>query len=403
MKIFDRYIIKQFLQTVLFGLAAFMAIFVVVDMMEKLDDFIDKKAGIEVVVRYYMYFTPEIVKLVLPVAMLLSSLFTTGRLSNQNELTAMKSGGISLYRFMSPLLLVAFFVSLLAIFFNGWGVPYANKKKFNLERIYLQKHLESPGRYNIFIQESPTRFVEIGFFDNDNALAHNVSIQDFSDTNTTIVVGRIDAFRMAWDRTSNTWTLESGMRRVFSNGKESAEPFSSLPIGRFHFTPDDIAKKQEKPDEMNYPDLKKFIENQRRSGNDVSRWMVDLYGKISFPFASFIVVLFGVPFSSTKRRTGLAAEFGISIASAQQSVLCSVAGKESGKKFNKMKILEELGFRFSQAKKIKPLLPEGASVNLECALHREIPLGDHTLFVGEVIETFLNPDAKPVSYHAGKY
>jgi lipopolysaccharide export system permease protein len=313
MKIFDRYIIKQFLQTVIFGLVAFIAIFVVVDMMENLDDFIDKKAGIDIVLRYYMYFMPEIIKLVLPVAMLLSSLFTTGRLSNQNELTAMKAGGISLYRFMIPLLIVALFVSFAAIFFNGWGVPFANKKKFNLERIYLQKHLESFNRYNIFLQESPTRIVAIGFIDIENARAHNVSIQDFSDTNTTVVVGRIDALLMVWDRASNSWTLQNGVKRVFKNGGETAEHFDLLPIGRFHFTPDDIAKKQERPDEMAYPDLTNFIEHQRRSGNDVSRWMVDLYGKISFPFASFIVVLFGVPFSSAKRRTGLAAEFGISI------------------------------------------------------------------------------------------
>ena len=73
-------------------------------------------------------------------------------------------------------------------------------------------------------------------------------------------------------------------------------------------------KKQEKPDEMDYPDLKDFIENQQRAGQDVSRWLVDFYGKISFPFASFIVVLFGIPFSSIKRRSGLGIEFGIAVA-----------------------------------------------------------------------------------------
>ena len=311
MKILDRYIIKQFLLTALFGLVAFVAIFVVIDMMENLDDFIDKKASFDIILRYYLYFMPEIIKLVIPVAMLLSSLFTTGRLSNQNELTAVKSSGVSLYRMMSPLLSVAFVVSILTIFFNGWAVPFANKKKFSLERLYLDKHLESKTKYNIFIQESPTRIIAIGFF--DNGRAYHVSLQDFSDSNNTVVVERFDALRMAWNDASKSWTLHSGMRRIFSDEKELAETFDSWPIGRLHFTPDDIAKKQEKPDEMNYPDLKKFIENQRRSGNDVSRWLVDLYGKISFPFASFIVVFFGVPFSSMKRRTGLALEFGISI------------------------------------------------------------------------------------------
>jgi lipopolysaccharide export system permease protein len=313
MKILDRYIIKQFLLTAVFGLAAFVAIFVVVDMMENLDDFLDKGASLSLIVRYYLYFTPEMIKLMIPVALLLSSLFTAGRMSNQNELTAVKSSGISIYRFMTPLLIVAFTISIAAIYFNGWVVPFANKKKFALERVYLKKHLESWGKYNIFMQESPTEIIEIGYFDVDSSIAHQVSIQEFSDTNQTAVVERFDALRMRWNPDPRSWVLEVGMRRVFGAEKEFVERFDSWPIGRLHFVPDDIEMKQEKPDEMEYPDLKKFIENQRRSGNEVSRWLVDLYGKISFPFAAFIVVFFGVPFSSTKRRSGLAVEFGISI------------------------------------------------------------------------------------------
>jgi lipopolysaccharide export system permease protein len=313
MKILDWYLIRQFLLTALFGLVAFVAIFVVVDMMENLDDFIDRGASLGLVARYYLYFTPEMIKLMVPVALLLSSLFTAGRMSNQNELTAVKSSGVSIYRFMTPLLIVAFVISLGAIYFNGWVVPFANKKKFALERVYLRKHLESQGRYNIFMQESPTEIIEIGYFDIDINTAHQVSIQVFSDTDQTVVVERFDARRMRWNPSSRSWTLEAGMRRAFGAHQEYAKRFDSWPIGKLHFVPDDIEKKQEKPDEMDYPDLKKFIENQRRSGNEVSRWLVDLYGKISFPFASFIVVFFGVPFSSSKRRSGLAVEFGISI------------------------------------------------------------------------------------------
>ena len=96
-------------------------------------------------------------------------------------------------------------------------------------------------------------------------------------------------------------------------------------------------------------------------------------------------------------------EFGVCIASKDQSVLSSIAGKESGKIVDKIKIAEELGFKFSPAKNINAMMIEGASVNLECKLHQEILLGDHTFFVGEVIEGGFNPEAKPLAYHAGKY
>jgi flavin reductase (DIM6/NTAB) family NADH-FMN oxidoreductase RutF len=96
-------------------------------------------------------------------------------------------------------------------------------------------------------------------------------------------------------------------------------------------------------------------------------------------------------------------EFGIGITSLHQNVLSSLAGRDSGKKFDKIKIAEELGFKFSPAKYINVLMTENSSVNFECKLFQEIPLGDHTLFVGEVLEVTLNTEEKPLAYHHGKY
>jgi lipopolysaccharide export system permease protein len=314
MKILDRYVIRQFILTVLFSLLAFTLLFVIVDLFENLDDFIDKGVKLGIVFQYYIYFTPEIIKLMIPVAMLLSSLFTTGRMSNQNETTAIKSSGISLYRFLAPLLIVALLVSLISVYFNGWVVPYANKKKFQIARVHMDKYREGQfyGRYNIYIQDTQTRIVTLGYFDETVGLASRVSIQDFSDTNLTHMVARMDAAQMRWDGTSQSWIMLNGMKRAFAS-LESAVQFDTLSLGKLHFTPDDILKKMEKPDEMDYFDLRRFVEQQRRTSNEVARWKVDLYGKISFPFASFIVVLFGVPFSFNKRRSGLAVEFGISL------------------------------------------------------------------------------------------
>ena len=71
MKILDRYIIRQFVTTTLFALVAVLLVFVVIDAMEKLDDFIDHQAGLMIILQYYLYFIPEIIKLIMPVAMLL--------------------------------------------------------------------------------------------------------------------------------------------------------------------------------------------------------------------------------------------------------------------------------------------------------------------------------------------
>ncbi|HEV8537582.1 MAG TPA: LptF/LptG family permease, partial [Bacteroidota bacterium] len=161
----DRYYLRQFLLTALFALLAFIILFVVIDMMENLDDFLDRQATIGIIARYYFYFIPEIVRLMIPVAMLLSALFTTSRFSTYNELTAVKSSGVSLYRFMLPIVIVAVFVSLISVYFNGWIVPDTNKKKLEMGRVYFQKNMDYVSRNNIFIQDSPTRILSIGMFD----------------------------------------------------------------------------------------------------------------------------------------------------------------------------------------------------------------------------------------------
>ena len=322
MTILDRYVVRQFVLTFVFALFAFLLIFLVVDLMEKLDDFVDAKVGADVILAYYAFFMPEIIRLMIPVAMLMGALFVTGRMANQNELAAMKSSGVSLTRILVPFLAVATLVSLASIYFNGWIVPYANQGKFDIERRYLQKHTDATGRFDIYFQEGRTRIVSLGYYYNDVRSASRVSIQEFAETNLTVLTRRYDARQMKWVGADDTvrfrgfpeWVLLDGTVRKFSGREESLTTFAELPMGRLALTPEDIEKKQRKPDEMPLEELGEFIDNQQRAGQDVSRWLVDYHAKIAFPFASVIVVLFGVPFSSNKRRGGVALQFGISVA-----------------------------------------------------------------------------------------
>jgi len=225
----------------------------------------------------------------------------------------MKSSGISLYRIMAPYVAVALAVSALSVYFNGWVVPLANQKKFSIERVYLHKDVVNASGANIYIQDTRTRILSLGYFDDARNIATRVSIQDFSPADPTVMTDRMDAVSMAWDSASRSWTLNGCTRRSFAGDSERIQQYASLPAGALNFDPDDLRKKQEKPDEMDYYTLKQFIRSQEEAGQDVARWLVDFYSKISFPFASVIVVLFGVPFASQKRRGGVGVQLGISL------------------------------------------------------------------------------------------
>ncbi len=281
--------------------------------MEHLSNFLDHGVGLLLIARYYLVFTPEILTLITPVAVLLGCLFTTGRMSNQNEIIIVRSSGINIYRLLVPFLLVSTIICAIMIYFNEWIVPMANHEKFRIEKVYLEEHREGWWKSNIFMLDGRDRIVSIGYYDDVSNTAMKVSVQDFADTNLTYLVKRYDAQRMTYNSKEHAWVLKHVIERTFDGAKQTFNTYPSLLLKEITFKPSDLEQKELNPKDMNYDQLKRFIELQKRSGNDVARYEVDYYSKVSFPFATIIVVLFGVPLSARKKRSGLALEFGVSI------------------------------------------------------------------------------------------
>ncbi|NOZ57390.1 MAG: LPS export ABC transporter permease LptG [Calditrichaeota bacterium] len=311
MKILDRYILRRFLSAVFFALIAFTVIFVVVDLIENLDRFIDHQVPRHVVAAYYLYYLPYIMTLILPVAMLLASLFSIGQMARFNELIAIRSSGVSIYRILAPVFIAAFFVSLADYYFSETVVPITNDHKFQIKRTYLDRVPRSVQirRANVYIQDTSDRRIFIGFFDPREKTGHNVSIQQYKGSR---MVKRWDARRLVWEDSS--WVLEAGYLRDFEAKGEQAQPFDSIRFAGLNFRPADLASVQKPPEEMSYRELKLFIREVKRNGGNPRQWLVDLYMKIAFPFSNLIIVMFGAPLASTKRRSGAMVGFGISLA-----------------------------------------------------------------------------------------
>jgi flavin reductase (DIM6/NTAB) family NADH-FMN oxidoreductase RutF len=99
-------------------------------------------------------------------------------------------------------------------------------------------------------------------------------------------------------------------------------------------------------------------------------------------------------------------EFGINIAAENQNVICSIAGKYKGIHIDKISVLKEAGIAaFYNAKQISKEVPMlvGAAMNAECKLVKQEELGDHIMFVGEVIEISADENIRPLLYHNGRY
>lgn len=306
----DIYISKKFIGVLFFALVAFSFFFIIVDLVETLDKFIDKQVPKNIVFQYYLFSLPYMVVLIMPIAVLLASLLSIGTLARFNELAAMQTSGISLYRIASPLFVIGIILSAFMFVFGDYVVPVANRNKFEIKRGYIDRvpRQISSKQNNICILQSENERTNIVFFDTETNIAHDVTIQKYSSGK---LLTRLDAKQMI--QQDGNWLLKDGIFRDFQGGSESAEFFSQYKLTNFPFDMQDIKKAQKHPDEMNTRELKKFIYQIIRNGADPQKWLVDLYLKYSFPFSNFVIIFFGIPLATMQKRSGAALGFGISL------------------------------------------------------------------------------------------
>jgi lipopolysaccharide export system permease protein len=311
-KILDRYIIKSFILSIFYGLLAFTLLFVIIDLMENLDKFIDNNVDTLIILNYYLVFVPEIVKLMTPVAVLFAGLFTAGKMTSNNELTAIKSSGISIYRFMLPFILVCLFVSGLIFYFGGYVVPDANVRKIEIETVHLKKG-EASTISSLFFQDPPNKIVNIFYYNTEKLEAYKIGVQTYDSANSIKMVQRIDAERLLYNVKKGSWTAFKGTVRKFGKLNEEFNSFQEMEIKGLKFKPQDLLAKQQRLEVLNINQLKKLITDSRNAGYDTSRVEIEYYSRFSFPFTAIIIIIFGLPISTVKRRSGLALQFGINI------------------------------------------------------------------------------------------
>ena len=136
MRTLDRYLLREFAVYLVLGLLGFITIFIVVDVFEKIDVFLDHHAPVALVFRFYVFRIPEVVVRVLPVALLLATFLSLGQLNKFGELTAMRASGLSLARILAPVFVVASIGVVVALALSEAVVPGANRER---DRIYDQR------------------------------------------------------------------------------------------------------------------------------------------------------------------------------------------------------------------------------------------------------------------------
>ena len=134
MKILDKYILKFYLSRFIAVFAICFLIFIIQTFWLYIDELAGKGLDIFTIGKFFIYFSPKLVPLVLPLSILLASLTTYGTLSENYEFIAMKSNGISIIRSMVALLILHIFLGIGSFYFSNHVVTYGELKSYNLRK-----------------------------------------------------------------------------------------------------------------------------------------------------------------------------------------------------------------------------------------------------------------------------
>ena len=312
MQLLSRYILKRFLTVLFFTTFAFIIIFIVVDLIERLDDFLAHDTAWINLVLYYVYYIPYIIILTLPINMLLSTLFSIGIMAQYNEIIACKAAGVSLYKIVAPILVLGLAISILSGLASETVVPKTNKKRLNVWRYDIRNEQRTllNKRNRLALQDGQNRQIYIGFYNSTKKVGSQINLVW---VNQNGITKRWDAKTMKWVQERSGWLMLDVVERAFTDTTEKVAYEDSLWYTDTQITPDDLVELESKPEEMNYVELNRFVDRMTKIGADARKWLVDLYMKISYPFANFIIVLFGAPLASRKRRSGPAIGFAIAL------------------------------------------------------------------------------------------
>ncbi len=312
MKKIDRYVAGSFFTYFALSIFVALVIYLIVDPIENLDKFLDKGVPQKDIIRYYILYVPYIIYLTYPVAMLLATLISIGGLNAKRELLAMTASGIPLHRHLINLLTIALIMSALAFYWGETLVPYTNKERMGIWREQVKKKVDWRllDQGQVYLQVAKQEVLHLDLYQPRHQIGHGMDLFVFEDNR---LKERFSAKTLAWN--GKNWIASGVMRREFTDKGEYIDHLQRLDM-HFKLVPDDFIELQVEPEEMGYEELKRFVERIRLTGGQTEKWLVDLQSKIALPFAGVIIVLFGLPISSTFRRSGMVIGFGLSIAVA---------------------------------------------------------------------------------------
>jgi LPS export ABC transporter permease LptG/LPS export ABC transporter permease LptF len=318
-RILDEYVVREFLSMFVMVLSGFVLLMLVFTFFDLVGDIIRNHIKLTIVGAYLVNLTPDMLYQIAPLAVLIAVLVTFGVLSRNSEITAMKATGISLYRLVVPIVSIAAILSIALFLFDQYYLPQANRRQEALRNIIKGRPPQTvlhPEHNWIFGEPrtgEPGRIFYYEFYDPDHKEFANLSVFEF-DPSTFSLTRRIVASRVYWDGNNDIWRFQNGWVRDMDGAETTGyKEFKQLTFSEIHEDPAYFTKENRQSQEMNFGQLRDYINDLRQSGFDTMRLRVALWHKLAYPFIAIVMAMLAIPFALSMGRRGSLTAIAVAI------------------------------------------------------------------------------------------
>lgn len=320
----DEYVVREFVRMFVLVLSVFVMLMLFFTFFELVGDIIRNHASLLLVIEYLLELAPSMIYLITPLAVLIAVLVVFGVMNRSSEIIAMKATGISLYRIVLPIFVIASLMAVGLFFFNEYYVPQANRKQQALRNIIKGLPAQTtnrPGEQWIFgkrIPNHPGMIFYYQYFDPDTNSFLNLTVLEFTPQSFTLVK-RTYAEMASWDNKDHHWILQDGWTRTFADQQTTSyQPFSVTTLPEMIETPPYFEKDFRPSTEMSFVQLRHYIADLGQSGFDTVRLRVQLNRKLADPLITLVMAVLAVPFALSMGKrgslTGISVAIGVAIA-----------------------------------------------------------------------------------------
>jgi lipopolysaccharide export system permease protein len=290
MTILYRYVTKEILACFLIVLVVVLSIYVAIDFIEKIDNFME--AGVPVLrcVVYLLYKLPFIFVQIAPVGFLLSILVALGLMNKNNEVIALKSCGIGKNKLLKPTMVlgVLFCTGLFLVAEMLVPVFMVNANQIWLQEV-RKKNIYASKTNDIWMRAA-RQIIHIKQYVPEEKRVTGITIYTFDDNFR--LISRVDAGSGTFE--NGRWQLDDALQQVFEADQGAQQIILHNAItANIDLNPDDLARAAKQSDEMGLAELGRYIRKVEQEGYGAIRYRVDYHSKIATPFVCLFLSVLG--------------------------------------------------------------------------------------------------------------